>query len=456
MRFRWGTVAAVLVVLAVYVHIGSGRTWSFRRVPWQRTPEQSFTERYYAALAEGFLHGRLDMPYAVDPRWKHVTNAYDFAAREAQGMAWEMWDASFFNGKFYLYFSPVPVLLFYIPFRLIGGGYPPDSLAATFFLAWGFLLSVAFARRALAGRALHVPFPFWVLLIGLGNIAPYMLRSVRAYEVAVAAGTAMTATFAYMLLRWIESKRTRDAVWMTFWLALAIATRPNFIVLLLVVAVLLWRQRRAMLFALIPIAVVGGAGALYNQARFSSPFELGMTYQISYAPMWRAAPCSLCGVPEAIRLVNNIVHYVFWAPRFGSEFPYVALQLHALDRSVSYAGGAEEIVGIAALDPLALLGAFLALALLLRRGGNEPGTRAAIAVMAAAWVILLGLSTCRWVTARYALDFMFLMTAASVVCIEETLRTIAPHVRTRLLAVVLAAVALFPIVTATLLAFTPT
>lgn len=455
MRSRWGTVAAVLAVLAAYVYIGSGRTWAFRRVPWQRTEQQSFTERYYASLTEGFLRGRLDMPYEPDPRWKNVVNAYDFAARDAHGLAWEMWDASFFNGRFYLYFSPVPVLLFYLPFRLIGGGYPPDSLAATFFLSWAFLMSVAFARGALAGRALHVPFPLWVLLIGLGNIAPYMLRSVRAYEVAVAAGTAMTATFAWAVLRWMESKRAKYAVWMSVWLALAIATRPNFIVLLLVAAVLLWRHRRATLLALIPLAAVGGAGALYNYARFSNPFELGMTYQISYAPMWRAAPCSLCGVPEAIRLVNNVVHYLFWAPRFGSEFPYVALQPHALDRSVSYAGGAEEIVGIAALSPLTLLGSFLALALLLRRGANGHGPRAAIAVMAAAWVILLGLSTCRWVTARYALDFMFLMTVASAVCIEEALSLIAPHVRTRLLATVLAAIALFPIVTAALLAFTP-
>jgi hypothetical protein len=443
MLSRWSTVAAVLAVLAAYVYFGSGRTWAFPRVPWQRSHEQQLTERYYAGLAESFLRGRLDLPYPVDPRWKHVTNAYDFAARDAHGLAWEMWDASYYNGRFYLYFSPVPVILFYIPFRLVGGGYPSDALAATFFLSWAFLASVAFIRRAEAR-------PTWILLVGLGNVAPFVLGFVRAYEVAVTAGMAMTAMFAYALLRWFQTNATRHAVWAGVWLSLAMATRPNLIVLGVLLPIVLWKHRRALLFALIPLVVVGSAMMLYNYARFSNPFELGMTYQISYEPMWRAAPCSLCDVPTAIRFVNNTIHYVFWAPRFGSAFPYVALQQHALDPSVSFAGGAEEILGVAALNPLTLLGSFVALALLLR---TERGTRAAVAVMGGAWLILFGLATCRWVTARYALDFMLLMTMAAVVCIEQALALLAPHVRTRALRVVLVGVAAYTIATAVLLGF---
>ncbi|HYC93410.1 MAG TPA: hypothetical protein VEO54_29660 [Thermoanaerobaculia bacterium] len=446
MLSRWGTVAAVLAVLAAYVYFGSGRTWAFPRVPWERSQEQQLTERYYAGLAESFLRGRLDLPYPVDARWKNVTNAYDFAARDAHGLAWEMWDASYYNGRFYLYFSPVPAILFYIPFRLVGGGYPSDALAATFFLSWAFLASVAFLRRAEAR-------PTWILLIGLGNVGVFVLGFVRAYEVAVTAGMAMTAMFAYALLRWFQTGATKHAVWAGVWLALAMATRPNLIVLGVLLPVVLWKHRRALLLALLPLMAVGGAMMLYNYARFSNPFELGMTYQISYEPLWRAAPCSLCDVPTAMRFVNNTVHYVFWAPRFAGQFPYVFLQNHALDRPISFAGGAEPILGIAALSPLTLLGSFLALALLLRRGANGRGVQAALAVMACAWLVLFGLSTCRWVTARYALDFMLLMTVAAVVCVEEALGLLAPHVRTRALSLALGGVALYTIATALLLGF---
>ncbi len=405
---------AVLAVLTAYVWLGSGRTWSFRRVPWERTAQQNFTERYYAALAEGFLHGRLDMPYPLDPRWKNVLNAYDFKEREKQGMAWEMWDASFYNGRFYLYFSPVPVVLFYIPFRLIAGAYPPDTLAATFFLSWAFLASIAFARRALSES--RIPFAIWVLMIGLANVAPYTLHAARAYEVAVMTGMAMSASFAYALLRFTETRSAKHAVWMGVWLALAIATRPNLAVLLLVAV---WVLRRSIRFAAIPIAIVGIVMALYNYARFHNPFELGMTYQISYVPMWRVAPCSLCDVPTLIRFVNGIMHYVFWTPHFASEFPYVSLQNHVLDPAVSYAGGAEPVLGIGALNPLVLIASFLALT------SSRRGVRA---TLFASWLILFGLSTCRWFTARYALDFMMMMSAASVVFIDDAAVTLRGRV----------------------------
>ena len=445
---RAWTIAAVFAVLTAYVYFGSDGTFSFRRTSWERTPETGFTERYYAALTEGFLRGQLDMPYPRDARWDKVVNAYDFKQREKLGMQWEMWDASYYGGKFYVYFSPVPIVLFYLPFRLVAGAYPPDSLAATVMSAWAFLMCVAFARRALGERT-RVPFAIWVLLIGLGNVLPFTLRDVRAYEVAVATGMALTAAFAYSLLRWTETHATKHAVWMSVWLALAIGTRPNLAVLLPIAAIALFRHRRAAVAALVPLAVVGISLGIYNAARFGSPFELGMTYQISYDPMWRVAPCSLCSVPDAIRLVNNLGHYIFWPPTFTSASPYVTLQRSVLDPSVSFSGGAEQIVGIASLNPLTLIGSVAALVFALRRNDDDRGTRAATRVMAAAWLIVLGLATCRWVTARYSLDFMLLMTTAAVVCIERALAELA-SVRVGVLAWIASAVACFSIVVAVL------
>ena len=428
--------ASLLAVLAAYAWFASGGSFEFRRTSWERDAGAGATERFYAALGEGFLRGQLDMPYARDARWDSVVNAYDFKERQRVGLEWEMWDASFYNGKFYVYFSPVPVLLLYLPFRLLVGGYPADNLAAVVFCAWAFLASLAFARRALGGE-LRV---LWILLIGAGNVVPFLLADVRTYEVAASCGMAMTAMFAYALLRFTETRATKHAVWMSVWLALAIATRPNLAVLLLIGIAVLWKQRRAALFAAIPLAVVGVAYAIYNYARFGSLFELGMTYQISFVPMWRAAPCSLCSVPEAIRLVNNVIHYVFWPPVFASEFPYVSLQRSVLDPSVSFAAGAEWIVGIAALSPLVLVGAAIALV------AKPSGARL---IMAAAWLILLGLATCRWVTARYALDFMMLMTAATVVLIDRALA----DVQTRAARAAVILVAIYSIATSVLAGF---
>ncbi|HEX6099897.1 MAG TPA: hypothetical protein VF432_26525 [Thermoanaerobaculia bacterium] len=436
--------AAVVAVVGTYAWFGSGGTFAFRRVPWERDGGSGFTERYYAALAEGYLRGRLDMPYPRDPRFDKLLNAYDFKERERAGMPWEMWDATLYKGRFYLYFSPVPVLLFYIPFRLVAGAYPPDTLVATFFCTWAFLASVAFARRLLGERLRAL----WILLIGVGNVVPFMLTFVRAYEVAVATGMAMTATFAYALARFTETRATKHAVWMGVWLALAIATRPNLAVLGLIAVVVLFRHWRAALFAMIPVAVVGTAYALYNVARFGNPFELGITYQLSYVPMWRAAPCSLCNVQDVVRLVNNVVHYVFWPPTFKGAYPWVDLQRSSLDPEGTFAGGAEQIAGIVALNPLVLIGTVIAL---VWRSGWSPAPRI---VMASAWLILLGLATCRWVTARYALDFMLLMIAATVVGIEQVLAEARKHAvveaRGRAIAIFIAVLACYAIATGVL------
>src|SRR5437016_13548598 len=157
----------------------------------------------YASLAEGFFRGHLYMAYQPDPRLMALPFPYDYKGRE--GKVDYVWDASYFNGHYYLYFSPLPTLIFYMPYRLLRGAYPRDALAAAVFSAWAFLAAVAFARRALAltGRRSLIPFPIWILLIGFGNVALFHLMDIRIYEAAILAGTAMSATWAYALVRYV-------------------------------------------------------------------------------------------------------------------------------------------------------------------------------------------------------------------------------------------------------------
>lgn len=450
LRRRWSLPVAVTIVIVAYLYFASHGTFTFRRIrPEHVTVITTGFAPYYPALAEGFLHGRLDMAYEPDPRWKDVVNAYDFRSRAAQGLEWEMWDATYYRGRFYLYFSPLPVLLFYIPLRLLSGLYPSDAFVAVLASTWAFLMCVAFAKRALGDRRLFLPFELWVLLIGIANVVPYTLIQVRAYEVAIATGMAMTATWAYALLRWTETGAARHAVFMGFWLALAVATRPNLIVLVAITALVLIvrKSSRAMLGAALPLALIGSAVAAYNYARFGNVLELGVTYQISYEPMWRHAICSLCDLPDARRLINNIIHYLFWAPSVKSTFPFVELRTNLMDAANSFGGDPEPIGGIGALNPLVLMGSLFALRLARTRNATT-------AVMAAAWLVLFALATCWWVTARYSLDFMLLMSTASVVSIEGGVTLIErAGVRVMILRLLLWGMAVYAIALGVLLGF---
>src|SRR5215210_9539522 len=161
MRERVLGTTAIAAVLAAYWFYGSLGTWRFPLGDWGQS--------YYAGLAEGFLHGKLSMAAVPDPALTRLANPYDFASR---GDIPVLWDASYFEGRYYLYFSPLPALLFYAPVRLIFGAYPSDALAATVFASIGFLFLAAIAWRA---RPKVLPLWLWVLFVGVGNLIPFVI-----------------------------------------------------------------------------------------------------------------------------------------------------------------------------------------------------------------------------------------------------------------------------------------
>jgi len=420
---------AIVIVASCYTFFAGGGTFDFRRLT-------SWEDSYYASQAEGFFRGHLYIERAVDPKLLALPNPYDLKAREG---IYYLWDASYLNGRYYLYFSPLPVLLVHMPHRLLRGSYPPDQLVALIFAIWAFLAAVVFTRRALAasGAALNVPFSLWVLLIGLGNVVLFVLTAVHTYEVAILTGMAMTAMWSLAMQKFNEGPTSGRSIWVGIWLSLAIASRPNLGVLLPVsalVIVLAARKRtrpvRLLLFFLLPLGIVASAMFWYNAARFVDPREFGTRYQLTHLSMEDRRICSLCTLPEAARFANNVTHYLFWPMPFQSTFPYLVVMPATLDRAVSWPRPnalTEQVVGLFPLLPLAVPGTLFAmlLALGLRREPLDSGARTALQVTVGAWLILLALSTCWWIVARYSLDFMMLFAAASVICIESGLTALA-------------------------------
>lgn len=405
---------ALLLVLTGYAWFGSGQTFEFRRVPW--------TESYYASLAEGFLRGQLSMAHVPD-RW--LAQIPDPYVMEQRGGISYLWDATYFEGRYFLYFTPLPALVLHIPFRLLSGGYPSDDLAVTLFAAAAFLISVAVAARALRGTRTFLPFWLWILVLGLGNTIPVVIAEVRVYQVAGAFGMMCGALWAWTLLRFFEAPGRPRAFWMGLALALTIAARLNLLVLVAVTAVALlivsrrdfWRLAAAVV---VPLLFVGCLYAVYNAMRFHSPFETGMTYQLTTTPMRDQVPCSLCGWKDAGRFVNHAWHYVFWSPTVDHGFPFVKLQYNRLDKATTFPARSEQVGGIAPIVPLTLVALVIA-AILAWPVPSDTTARVGLLLTAAAWIVLLSLSTCSWVTARYGLDFSALMMTGTVLVTESGL-----------------------------------
>lgn len=427
--------AAILLVAAAYVFFATGGRWRFEPAPAQPHGWDNPGRGYYAQLAEGFLRGDTYFPLPPDPRMAALPDPYDYGARDRAGISY-LWDASWYGGKYYLYFTPLPVVLFYLPFRAITGVHANDTLAAAFFSFWIFLAAVVFLRRAGVSRMV------WLLFVGLANLLPFALSSARVYEVAILCATAFSTTWAASLLRFQQQPSARAAAWMASWLALAIMARPNLIVLLLPTAFVLWRRgRRVLLAAAIPFAVAACGYFAYNFARFGNVLESGISYQLTYVSMRGVSVCSLCSGPELFRFADHSLQYVFTPPALSSEFPHAAAATAHIDRQVSWPGGEpEEIIGIAPLAPLVMAATLIAL---VRR--RSPGAL----LLGGGWLVLFALSTCWWIVSRYVFDFQILMLLGTVVCIEEGLAAM----ESRFLRVIAVLLALYSIALCILLGF---
>jgi hypothetical protein len=445
-------VIVVLIVIAAYMFFASNGTMAFRRVAWDQKFDRP-AEGYYASLAEGFRRGQLSMAHEADPRLKAAFDPYRADVREKYHAPF-LWDASFYRGKYYLYFTPLPVILFYLPFRVIAGAYPLDALAGVFFSAWAFVMATLTLRQAFKSRNLHLSLPLWILVIGLGNVIAFTLSFVRTYEVAILGATAMSATWAYALLRFMETQSAKHAAWMGLWLALAIIARPNLIVLSMIVPFTIpLRNRRAWAAVLAPVVIVAVLTGAYNYLRFGSARQLGWTYQLTGQPMRSYRACSLCSFPEALRAINHTANYLGLPPKIHTGFPFIEATFPQVDASVSLPGN-EPVVGILAVNPLVIVANILALLLLPMWRTLDTTDRAGLRILAGSWLVLLSLSTCWYVVARYSLDFMLLMCVASAIVIESGLTQLAAHgVSIRAMRIAVVVLGVLSILIGTLLGF---
>ena len=97
---------------------------------------------YYHHLVEGFMQGQLSMTIRPDPELATLADPYDPLERVRIGHP-GLADASYYKGRYYLYFGAAPAMTLFLPFRLLTGLHFPEALACALFCAGGYLASLA-------------------------------------------------------------------------------------------------------------------------------------------------------------------------------------------------------------------------------------------------------------------------------------------------------------------------
>jgi hypothetical protein len=253
---------------------------------------------FFDLLGEGFRRGQLSLPISPPPELLAMANPYD----RANGRYWLI-DATLHDGKYYLYWGPLPALLQGLVKSLL----QIDQLVGDQYLALFFSsLSAVFGALLIEGirRRMFSHVPRWlsascILALAFASPVVYLITSPAQYQVAIAGGQTFMLGGMWCAFEaiWANQPGARQRLWLflagsSFGLALACRiSLAGAAVIVAVLAVLAsswpvpgrWKSlgANALCVAVSPVVVVAGL-LLYNELRFGSWLEFGMTEQLSY------------------------------------------------------------------------------------------------------------------------------------------------------------------------------
>ncbi|HMD90069.1 MAG TPA: hypothetical protein VKF38_12985 [Anaerolineaceae bacterium] len=316
----------------------------------------------YVDLGEAFLHGQLSLLKKPDPRLVALPSPYDSKQRDPSFNT----DLSYYKGKFYLYWGPVPGLIYALT-EWIAPSRPPDQLVALLsysglaLILLGLLYQV---RKRYYPNAPGISIPFFMAATLVNVPYLFILGRTQDYETSIIAGQlflnlGVLACFLY------QTKAKK------FWLVLAglswglaIASRYNLAVSVAVFSIavllssyqkqqnmnariqpgknnLLYYLRRfdwnAIAALFIPLAICGLALAIYNDARFGNPLETGFAYQLTLYG-------SLNHYYSIAYIPSNLFVYLAYPLKTIGSFPFfksVPIQYHLLPNWASVPSGKE-------------------------------------------------------------------------------------------------------------------
>ncbi len=414
------------------------------------------SNEFYNQLTDSLMQGHVYLAAKPSPQLLALPDPYDPWANER----FRLHDASLYRGRYYLYFGIAPAVTLYVPWRVLTGNRLSDDIAVTLFSMGGYVFSCLLLFLLFEASQMRVPWFLQlaaVLALGLGQLAPIVLRRPRVYEVAVSAGYCFLLGGFYFLARRVVrpgSMRWLPALAAVF-LGLAAASRPHCSIAALLIAAFygfyLMRSRglrfRSWLvefgiFAL-PLAIAGALIAWYNYIRFNNPLEFGIHYQVG---VLNFLTDSAAGKPLAARLrylLSSLYYLLICPPDFMPRFPFFELS-----------GGAqpfgnpaylpkdyfqEPVAGALLVSPLCFAGFTLPF-LLWKQKGFHPEVRTILrAMMVCGFVMFAAVCSIPSASARFGLDFVpVLLIVGLFLCVWLSVHPASRWMRTAAVTVTLA------------------
>ncbi len=311
-------------------------------------PLQMQNHNQYDELAQAVLDGKVyidndDVPQSLID----MKNPYDTTARQQQSLLTGdtyRWDVAYFNGHYYVYFGIVPLLLMYLPCRIIFDGPFPSALGIIVFAAIFSLGVFKLLGYLCKNHFKNVSLGAYILTsIAFVNCcgAMFLVKRPDFYSLPIICAMAFVVWGIYF---WFKGKSIEKKKNMYFFLgslccALAVGCRPQS-VLMCAVALpifagyfitdrpILKKEKIINLITLaIPFIVVASGIMYYNFIRFGSPIDFGSGYNLTTNDVTRRGF-------NLGRTGLGLFTYLFQTPKFTAIFPY----LEKTDIDTAYIG----------------------------------------------------------------------------------------------------------------------
>jgi hypothetical protein len=401
------------------------------------------TTHHYYLQAMGFAKGKLSLSVDPPPRLAELADPYNF--HERAGLK-ALRDASYYDGKYYLYFGPVPALVLIVLAPFLGWWISDATL--NFVFACGIFAGLSVLAIGLRHRYFRM-LPKWMLhlsILVLGLSGPLLFlrhnfESAKFYEASISGGQfflawGLVAAFAASELK---SRPGWGFVAAGILWGLAVGSRlllAPAVASLVALTSLRWLRARGWnvaamqtlsALAIPPLLAVLALG-WFNWARFGSVTETGAYYILSSRSNFQEDYDELVGTQY---IIPNLYNYLLTPLTIRPEFPYLRVRYASQDPlpgivDVPSTYEAQPVMGVLYAMPFGLfaaVGGALSVPALLRRrperssNDAERGSNLDFATWTLACGSLLSfgaLLTFFWVAIRYEQDFLPLLLALSV------------------------------------------
>ena len=387
-------------IILIYIWFGSDGLWK----------SMHNETNYYDLQANAFAKGQIALDVEPDPALLAFTNESLYEPENRAGIP-VLWDATLYNGKYYLYWGPAPALVL-TPLKFLYKEDLGDKLLSLLFM----IGTLVFLNLTILNlwRRYFAHIPHWavlaaVALAGLVNPMPFVMVEGRIYEAAIIAAQFFLVGGLYFLLSTIQHPNPTRLIFSGLFLTLAIGSRtplaPGVGLLSLVLLIWAYREHRSRMIPILlafalPLVIGAVAYASYNYVRFGSFTEFGFKYQLTSYNLYNDLDqtLSLAYAPP------NLYKTLFNPLEQRNTFPYIfPTRWAGPEWLTNYRPGfyltlSESITGIFISSP------FLLLALLSLYKPRHDLQWVLLALTLGALGIFIILQTYFFIAMRYLLD----------------------------------------------------